>query len=155
MSRSKPLPLVVLALAGFALVYGLDLALAMRGQAVLVPPPSLAVGLVLIAVMLVGLAWPVRRAAKGEKRIDPFYATRVVVLAKASALAASLLTGGAAGILVYLLTRAVVPIGSTLTAAGTLVAAVMLLVAALVAEHFCTLPPDDDDEKEEAAAAAS
>ncbi len=154
MSRSKPLPLVLLALAGFAVAYGVDLALAMRGQPVLVPPASLAAGLVLIAATLVALAWPVRRAAKGEKRIDPFYATRVVVLAKASALAAALLTGGAAGILVYLLTRAVVPIGSTLTAAGTLVAAVMLLVAALVAEHFCTLPPDDD-EKEEAAAAAS
>ena len=153
MSRSRPLPLALLALVGFALAFVVDLTLAMRGQPVLVPPPSLAVGLVLIAGLLVALAWPVRRAAKGEKRIDPFYATRVVVLAKASALAAALLLGGAGGILIYLLSRAVVPIGSTLTAAGTLVAAVILLIAALVAEHFCSLPPDDD-EKEEAAAAA-
>lgn len=153
MSRSRPLPLVLLALIGFALAFVIDLVLAMRGQPVLVPPPSLAIGLVLIAALLVALAWPVRRAAAGATRIDPFYATRVVVLAKASALAAALLSGGGAGILVYLLSRAVVPIGSTLTAAGMLVAAVILLIAALLAEHFCRLPPDDD-EKEEAAAAA-
>lgn len=154
MTRSRPLPLVLLALVGFALAFATDLALAMRGEPVLVPPLSLAVGLVLIAALLVALAWPVRAAAKGERRIDPFYATRVVVLAKASALAGALLLGGAGGILTYLLSRAVVPIGSTLTAAGTLVAAVILLIAALVAEHFCALPPDDDDEQQEAAAAA-
>lgn len=153
MTRSRPLPLVLLALVGFALAFATDLALAMRGEPVLVPPLSLAVGLVLIAALLVALAWPVRRAAKGEKRIDPFYATRVVVLAKASALAGALLLGGAGGILTYLLSRAVVPIGSTLTAAGTLVAAVILLIAALVAEHFCALPPDDDEQQEAAAAA--
>ncbi len=153
MTRSRPLPLVLLALVGFALAFATDLALAMRGEPVLVPPLSLAVGLVLIAALLVALAWPVRAAAKGERRIDPFYATRVVVLAKASALAGALLLGGAGGILTYLLSRAVVPIGSTLTAAGTLVAAVILLIAALVAEHFCTLPPDDDEQQEAAAAA--
>lgn len=153
MTRSRPLPLVLLALVGFALAFATDLALAMRGEPVLVPPLSLAVGLVLIAALLVALAWPVRRAAKGERRIDPFYATRVVVLAKASALAGALLLGGAGGILTYLLSRAVVPIGSTLTAAGTLVAAVILLIAALVAEHFCALPPDDDEQQEAAAAA--
>lgn len=153
MTRSRPLPLVLLALVGFALAFATDLALAMRGEPVLVPPLSLAVGLVLIAALLVALAWPVRAAAKGERRIDPFYATRVVVLAKASALAGALLLGGAGGILIYLLSRAVVPIGSTLTAAGTLVAAVILLIAALVAEHFCALPPDDDEQQEAAAAA--
>ena len=153
MTRSRPLPLVLLALVGFALAFATDLALAMRGEPVLVPPLSLAVGLVLIAALLVALAWPVRAAARGEKRIDPFYATRVVVLAKASALAGALLLGGAGGILTYLLSRAVVPIGSTLTAAGTLVAAVILLIAALVAEHFCALPPDDDEQQEAAAAA--
>jgi hypothetical protein len=154
MTRSRPLPLALLALVGLVLGYTLDLVLAMRGQPVVVPPPSLSVGLVLIAALLVALAWPVRRAATGERRIDPFYATRVVVLAKASALAAALLAGGATGIMTYLLTRSVVPLGSTLTATGTLVAAVVLLIAALVAEHFCRIPPDED-EKGEAAAAAS
>jgi hypothetical protein len=151
-TRTRPLPLVVLAAIGLAGAFLLDLVLAMQGRPVLVPPVSLIVALLLIAAALVGLAWPVRRAAKGERRVDPFYAMRILVLAKASALGAALLTGVGAGILVYLLSRSVVPIGSSVTAAAMLVAAAALLVAALVAEHFCSLPPEDEDE---AAAAAS
>ena len=143
MSRTRPLPLVIAALAGLAALYLANTVLAMRGVAVLVPPVSLAVALALIAVLLVAFAWPVRSAAQGERRIDPFFATRVVVLAKASALAGALLAGAAAGILFYLLSRAVVPLGSSLTAGATLVAAVALVAAALVAEHWCSLPPDE------------
>jgi len=139
---------------GFVAAFLLDATLALQGRPVLVPPVSLVVALLLIATILVALAWPVRRAAAGEKRIDPFYATRVVVLAKASALGGALLTGVGAGILVYLLSRAVVPLGSSVTAAATLVAAVALLAAALVAEHFCSLPPDDENDDEVTAAAS-
>jgi len=142
-TRTRPLPLLIAALAGFVVAYLFDVVLAMRGFAVFVPPVSLAVALGLIAVLLVALAWPVRRAAAGERRIDPFYATRVVVLAKASSLAGALLAGAAAGILTFLLSRAVVPLGSTLTAGATLITAVVLVAAALVAEHWCALPPDE------------
>jgi len=147
MSRTRPTPLLLAALVGVLLAFALDSVLAMRGVAVLVPPVSLAVALVLIGAVVLALAWPVRRAAKGERRIDPFYATRVVILAKASALAGALLAGAAAGILIYLLTRAVVPLGSTLAAGGTVVAAVLLVIAALVAEHLCALPPDEPTEE--------
>jgi len=147
MSRTRPTPLLLAALVGVLLAFALDSVLAMRGVAVLVPPVSLAVALVLIGAVVLALAWPVRRAAKGERRIDPFYATRVVILAKASALAGALLAGAAAGILIYLLTRAVVPLGSTLAAGGTVVAAALLVIAALVAEHLCALPPDEPTEE--------
>jgi len=147
MSRTRPTPLLLAALVGLLLAFALDSVLAMRGAAVLVPPVSLAVALVLIGVVVLALAWPVRRAAQGARRIDPFYATRVVVLAKASALAGALLAGAAAGILIYLLSRAVVPLGSTLAAGGTLIAAALLVVAALVAEHLCALPPDEPTEE--------
>lgn len=147
MTRTRPLTLVAAALLGVAAAFALDTVLAMRGLAVVVPPISLAVALVLIGAVLVALAWPVRRAAKGERRIDPFYALRVVVLAQASALAGALLAGASAGILLYLVTRTVVPLGSSLAAGGTVVAAVLLLIAALVAEHWCALPPDDPTEE--------
>lgn len=147
MTRTRPLTLVIAALVGVASAYGLDSLLALRGFAVVVPPVSLAIALVLIGGVLVALAWPVRRAAAGERRIDPFYALRVVVLAKSSAVAGALLAGASAGILLYLVTRAVVPLGSSLAAGGTAVAAVLLLVAGLVAEHWCALPPDDPTEE--------
>ena len=147
MTRTRPVTLLIAALAGLAVAFALNLVLALRGVAVLVPPISLAVALVLIAVLILALAWPVRRAAKGERRVDSFYALRAVVLAKASAVAGALLAGGGAGILIYLLTRTVVPLGSTLAAGGTLVAAALLVIAALVAEHWCALPPDEPTEE--------
>ena len=147
MTRTKPAVLLLAALAGLLAGFALNQVLAMRGFAVVVPPVSLAVALVLIGAVVIALAWPVRSAAQGKRRIDPFYATRAVVLAKASAITGALLAGAAAGILIYLLTRSVVPLGSTLAAGGTVVAAVVLVTAALVAEHWCALPPDEPTEE--------
>jgi len=152
-TRSRPLPLIVLMVAGLVLGFAVNSVLAARGLPVLVPPLSLALALVLIAAILIALAWPVRAAARGEKRIDPFYATRVVVLAKASALSAGLLTGAAAGILAYQLSRPVVPVGETITTGVTLGGAVILVIAALVAEQLCSLPPEDDEYDDAAASA--
>lgn len=153
MRRTSAGPIVLLTALGVILGFGLDTVLAARGQVAFVPPISLAVALVLIGVLLVVLALPVRRAAKGEKRIDPFYATRVVILAQSSALGAALLLGLSTGILVYLLSRSVIPVGSTLTTAAGVVAAVLLLIAALVAEHLCSLPPESDEDADDTAPA--
>lgn len=148
MKRTGPAPLLALAAAGVIIGYLLDLALASAGRPVFVPPATLAVALVLIGAVILALAWPVRRAVKDDtvNRIDPFYATRVVVLAKASSLAGALLGGMGLGIVLYLLSRAVVPgVGSVLLAGSTAVGAVVLMVAALVAERMCALPPIDDN----------
>lgn len=147
MTRTRPLHLALLAAFGLVVGFAVSSVLVMRGSAVFVPPLSLAGALVLIAVVLLLMARPVRQAAAGERRIDPFYATRVVVLAQSSAFAGAVLAGGSAGIVLFLLTRAVVSVGSTLTAAGTVVAALALVAAALVVEHWCSLPPDDPTEE--------
>ena len=148
MTRTKPLHLVVLAAAAVVLTWLLQIALAAMGRAVLIPPYTLGVALLLIGVIIVAMAWPVRRVARGVKgaRVDPFYATRVVVLAKASSLGGALLTGAGIGILGYLLTRSVLPaVGSITMAAVAAGGAVLLLAAGLIAEYMCTIPPDDDE----------
>lgn len=155
MTRTTAGPLLLLALVGAIVGFVAGTLLAGQGRPVFVPPISLAIALVLIAAALLAGAWPVRRAAAGERRIDPFYATRIVVLAKASALGGALLLGAASGILIYLLSRSIVPVGSALTTGAALVGAVLLLVSALVAEHFCSVPPPtDDDDQADAAPAA-
>lgn len=155
MTRTTPGPLLLLALVGALIGFVADTLLAGQGRPVFVPPISLAIALVLIAAALLAGAWPVRRAAAGERRIDPFYATRIVVLAKASALGGALFAGAASGILIYLLSRSIVPVGSALTTGAALVGAVLLLASALVAEHFCSVPPpSDDDDQVDAAPAA-
>lgn len=150
MKHTKPSTLLIFAVIGVVGGWFLDAALAATGEPVVVPPYSLAVVLAILAVLVVVAAVPVRRAVKEgtRARVDPFYAMRVVVLAKASALTASLLAGGCIGILTYLLSRPVVPSpGGPLMSLAATGGAIALLVGGLIAERMCTVPPEDDDDK--------
>ncbi|PRY67433.1 uncharacterized protein DUF3180 [Glaciihabitans tibetensis] len=147
MKRTRPLPLVLFAAVGGAAVWLLEIALLAAGRPAAVPPTTLALALAVIGILDLALAIPIRRAVRdrARSRIDPFYATRVAVLAKASSLAGSLAVGVGAGILIFLLTRSVLAVGSVLMAVATVVGAIVLLVAGLIAEHLCSIPPDEDD----------
>ncbi|MDO7882652.1 DUF3180 domain-containing protein [Antiquaquibacter soli] len=151
MTRTKPLHLVVLAALGAALAWFLQTALAASGNAIVLPPVTLAFALALIGGIVVLMALPVRRVSRRVEgaTVDPFYATRVVMLAKASSLSGALLGGAGLGITAYLLSRSVIPgVGSVAMALASTVGAIILLVGGLVAEHMCTIPPDDDDPRE-------
>lgn len=151
MTRTKPLTLLMLAVLGGGLTWLLEVALAAMGRPVLIPPFTLGLALLFIGIVIVVMALPVRRVTRRvpNARIDPFYATRVVMLAKASSLSGALLGGGGIGIVTYLLSRSVLPgptaISMSLAAAG---GAILLLIAGLVAEHMCAIPPDDDNRGE-------
>ena len=148
MTRTRPLHLVLLAILGAGVLWFTQSALASAGQPIVIPPITLAVALVLIGVIIIVMALPVRRVSRGvpNARIDPFYATRVLMLAKASSLSGALLAGGAIGIVGYLLSRSVLPATTSVAAAiATGVSAIVLLVAGLVAEHMCRIPPEDKD----------
>ena len=148
MKHTKPSTLIIFAVIGIVGGWFLDAALAAMGEPIIVPPYSLAVVLLILAVLVVVAAVPVRRAVKDGTRVDPFYAMRVVVLAKASTLTASLLAGGGIGILIYLLSRPVVPgPGSALMALAATGGAIALLAGGLIAERMCTVPPEDDEDK--------
>ena len=152
MTRTNPLHLVLLVAFGGVLTWLLETTLAASGRAVLIPPFTLAIALVLIGVMVVIMALPVRRVARRVPgaTVDPFYATRVVIIAKASSLSGALLTGGGLGVGFYLLSRAVLPaVGSITMAFAAALGAVVLLIAGLVAENMCTIPPDDPDQTQD------
>ena len=80
-TRTNPLHLVLLAAFGAILLWGIETTLAASGRAVLVPPFTLGVALLLIGVIVVLMALPVRRVARRVpgSTVDPFYATRVVI----------------------------------------------------------------------------
>jgi hypothetical protein len=137
-----------MAILGAVAGWFLETALVVTGRAAFIPPVTLAAALALIGVIVVVLALPVHRVVKGtaKSRVDPFYATRAVVLAKASSLTGALLGGAAVAVLVFLLTRSVIPpVSSLALAIATVVAGIVLLVGGLIAEKMCTLPPTDDD----------
>lgn len=155
MKRTRATTLIALAVGGAVVGFLVELAAAGGGLAVFIPPLTLPITLVVIAVIVLAFAVPIRRAThpragRPARRIDPFQAMRVVVLAKACSLSGALLTGAGVGFLVYLLSRAVIPASTSIvfTVSATIGAAV-LLAAGLVAEHMCTLPPDDEDDDQE------
>jgi hypothetical protein len=152
--RTTPSLLTILVGIGIALGLLMQQMLASAGRAGITPPITLSVVLGAIAVVVVLLAVPVRRAVKEEnRRVDPFYAIRVLVLAKSSALSGALLGGVAVGFVVYLLTRTVPALGSVGYSIGMVVGAIALLAAGLIAEEMCRVPPPTDEDEEAAPAA--
>ncbi|HZW40713.1 MAG TPA: DUF3180 domain-containing protein [Agromyces sp.] len=153
MKRTHPSTLVAFVLAGLVVGYLADMATVSGGSKAIVPPISLPITLTGVAIFVVVLAWPIRRAVKGKatKHLDPFRAMRTAVLAKACSLSGALVFGFGLGITLFLLTRSVVPAAETvLLALATAIGAALLMAGGLIAEAFCTLPPDDPEaEKEE------
>ncbi|MCC9055110.1 DUF3180 domain-containing protein [Microbacterium sp. F2E] len=149
MRRTSAGALIVAALIGGVVGFGIDQLLTGAGRATFTPSLLLPVLLVLLGAATVAFALPIRRAITGRSAepIDPFRAVRVAMLAKASSVVGAVIAGLAAGLLVFLLTRPVAPVGSTVAVIATLVGALVLLAAALVAEHLCTIRKDDDDER--------
>jgi hypothetical protein len=149
--RTQASALIALALVGLVVAFLLEVTAAAGGSAIFLPPVTLPIALIAIGIGVLALAWPIRQATRGtvRKPVNPFLAIRVALLAKASALSGALLLGGGLGIVLYILTRSVVPAVTSLwPAIGTAVGAAILLTLGLVAEHFCTLPPDDDDQEQ-------
>jgi hypothetical protein len=120
------------------------------GQPAIVPPLTWSVALAVLGLVIVGLAWPIRRrlsSPSSQAPVDPFYATRVVLLAKSSALAGATFAGGAGGLLLVFLQRPVaagIPLWLTVAA---IAGAIVLTVGGVVAERWCTLPPDSPDDE--------
>ena len=88
------------------------------------------------------------RRAPGTEPIEPLSAARLVALAKASALFASLAMGFFAGMALSVSDRLDLPSHREvfLTALGTALAAGLLLAAALYLEYACRVPEDDGDQ---------
>ncbi len=146
MKRTRLTVLLCLALAAGGVTYLLELLGQSLGANVIVPPLSLTLTLIAIGIAVVLLAIPVRRSVTGKRkaRLDPFYALRVAVFAKASSLAGSLLAGAAVGIVFFLFGRPITPsLAMSTVAISEIVASVFLVTAGLIAEHLCVLPPDD------------
>lgn len=141
--------LTIAVVIGGAVGFILDTMLTAMGRATFSPAASLPTILALLGAVIVALAVPVWRAtrSRGTRRINPFQALRIAMLAKASSLLGAVSFGFSLGLIVFLTTRPVTPsLGSMGTIVATLVCAVVLVVAGLVAEQLCTIRKDDDDD---------
>ena len=129
-----------------------------RGLKVPESPANLLITLVAISAVLLVLAipiWRYRKALKQKlpqrpKRVDPFYAVRVLLLAKASSLAGVLFASWHLGVVIFILSGAVVVQALVLQNAVGFIASVMLIAAALITEQICRLPQDTDVDPDQA-----
>ena len=150
MKRTGVGALLVAAAIGVAVGFAVDQALTASGRPTFTPVVSLPILLVLLGVIVVVLAIPIRRATHGSGgvKVNPFRAVRVAMLAKASSIVGAVLGGMGGGLWIFLATRPVTPsLGSLGTVIATTVCGAVLVVAGLVAEHLCMIRKDDDDEQ--------
>jgi hypothetical protein len=148
MKQTSVISVLSLGLIGGVVMWGVEWLLVSLGHPLLVPPVSWSVVLWLISAVVVALAWPIRARLNAKTRhtpVDPFYATRVVLLAKASSLTGGGLAGAAIGVLVFLATRPVISQTGLWLSVAALLGAIVLMVAGVIAEKWCMLPPDSSD----------
>ncbi|MEX8033065.1 DUF3180 domain-containing protein [Microbacterium sp. 20-116] len=149
MKRTGAGILTIAVIVGLVVGFLLDTSLTAMGRSTFAPAASLPTILALLGAVIVVLAVPVYRSTRGRspRRIDPFRALRIAMLAKASSILGAAAAGFAGGLLAFLVSRPVVPsVGSMGSIIATLVCAVILVVAGLVAEQLCTIRKDDDDD---------
>lgn len=146
MKRTRIRALVATAGVSALVVWTLEWILVSRGFPAVIPPLTLSAVVGLIGVALPAFAWPIRERVRSDfptRSLDPFYATRVLLLAQASSRAAALLSGAAVGVLIFVLSRPVIHNASVGLTFAAVAGAIVLVIGALVAERWCTLPPGD------------
>lgn len=146
MRRTSPAVLALFAAIGIAVGYLTNHLLTVSGMPTFTPSTLLPVMLLLLAIGVIAVAWPVRRSVLKGTRTDPFRAVRVAILARATSLMGAIMAGFAGGLMLFLATRPVPAQVSSMVLMATLIgSAVVLVAAALLAEWFCTLPKDPDE----------
>jgi hypothetical protein len=124
-----------------------------NGGQVPVAPVNLILTVLAIAVILFAFALPMLRyrralaeqlkntSAPRPKRLNPFYAVRLLLLSKASAIYGSLFAGWQVGVIWMQLTSPVTA-DSIWQNAGALIAAIVLVVVGLIVERICRIKDD-------------
>lgn len=147
MGKTQPIVLLLLFVAGAAVLFGSEFMLVRLGEPQFIPPITLGVALGFIGVILPVLAWPIRQSTRLHQDtatshpVNPFYATRVLLLAKAGSLTGAILAGAAGGVLFFLLTRPVIVPTPVVLGVVSLIGGAVLTAGSLLAERWCQIPP--------------
>lgn len=120
-------------------------------------PLSLTLSILVVAIALLILALPIYRYKRELKKIleakdvtnlkrplpvDPFYAVRVLLLAKASAITSAIFIGWHAGVIFFLVMAPVIAREAVLPNLFAGIASIVLIVVAFLVQGICKLPSD-------------
>lgn len=157
MKQTQIMTLVAWAVSATTAGYLLPLVLINGGGSIPISPWSIVVTLPLIAIVLSILAVPIYRYRRAlveiqktksltrPKRLNPFYAVRVVLLAKSIAISGAIFTGWHLGVVWLQVTSPVIP-SSTLQNALALIGSVLMTLVALIVERICKVTQDAAEE---------
>jgi hypothetical protein len=115
-----------------------------------VSPLNLLITLVAIALVILALSLPIwnyKNAVKKKpaaKRVDPFYAVRVLLLSKASSISGSIFLGWHIGAVTSQLISPVTAGSALLQNGAGGVASLVLIASSIATEQICRLPDDSD-----------
>jgi Protein of unknown function (DUF3180) len=153
MKQTKILSLLIAFAISAAATFAIVKAVVANGGVVPVAPTNLLISIPAIAVIELLAAIPVFRyrrelskfasTGKRPKRIDPFYAVRILALAKATAISGALFSGFAASLVLLQATLPVLPDSIWLNVIA-LVESILLIVVAMIIERACKLPEDGE-----------
>jgi len=153
MKPTKILSLLAGILISATVTFVIVKAVIANGGSLPVAPKNLLISIPSIAIIELLAAIPIFRyrrelskfatTGKRPKRIDPFYAVRILALAKATAISGSLFAGFALSLVILQATLPVIPDSIWLNAIA-LVESILLIVIAIIIERACKLPEDSD-----------
>jgi hypothetical protein len=121
-----------------------------NGNPLPVSPLNLLITLVAIALVILTLSLPIwnyKNAVKKKpavKRVDPFYAVRVLLLSKASSISGSIFLGWHTGAVTSQLISPVTAGSALLQNGAGALASLVLIASSITTERICRLPDDSD-----------
>ena len=150
MKPISPLMIALWAIASAVIGFGYSQWAVNNGLEVPISTPTLGISISVIAIVLLVMVLPIwkykRNLTKSESvkliPVNPFYAVRVLLLAKASAITAALFIGWHTGVLLKQLTAPVVVADAMSSNITALITSVLLLVEAFLIEQICKVPKD-------------
>jgi polyferredoxin len=160
MKQTQIMSLVAWAISATTAGYLLPQILINNGGSIPISPWSIVVTLPLIAIALVVMAIPIYRYRRAileiaktksltrPKRLNPFYAVRVLLLAKSIAISGSMFTGWHLGVVWLQVTSPVIP-SSTLQNALALIGSFLMTAIALIVERICKITEDSATDSSE------
>ena len=153
MKPISPLMIALWAICSAVIGFGFSLWSVNNGLEIPISGLTLSISISVIAVILLLAALPIwkykrnliKAATTSQSKllpVNPFYAVRVLILSKSSAITAAVFLGWHAGVLVKQFTApVVVPEATTLNISAS-IASVLLLIVAFIVEQVCKLPKD-------------
>lgn len=139
---------VVLGLSGAQLFTGFGMAFPQSPWTMIITLPLIGLAVLIASLPIVRYRKKLEKYTEGERpaRPNPFYAFRVLVIARATSLAAALFAGWHLGGLIWLFSFSVAPTALVASSGSGAAGSLVMLGCALVAEQNCKAPRDPGEE---------